>query len=277
MGFKLKNAFFSTICSIFISDLTIRFERKVTEMAEIENNAPDISPELAASLFAPEEETESIKPEQNKAPVPEPAAPADETEEETPEVTPDLILKYLTETDENGHSQAVIVASLERLHNVTEGKLLEDIPEDDREYVDDMVIEGAAIDIYSLDGQLYNLILKFDTVKDAYLKEINEMCNRYRDMQESMSINDVPNTELAYMSITLMPNQLQGYGALSLSFPIGYFRVLDDNGVNASMLLQFTNENVQFQALEMDSETRSELVADVMREMEEGKDGQIYE
>ncbi len=255
----------------------------------MENNKEnlEISPELAASLFEPEVktvETENQEDHSEESPVNSfideedafvPAPTENKTEEEEmPTVTPDTILSGLTTLNSDGHSDAVIIATLERLHNVSDLTTIEDLSEEDREYVDEMVIEDAGVDLYSLDGQLFNLILKFDTVKDAYLKELNEICNRYRAMLEkSTDDNDI----VPMLSLTLMPESLKGYGMLNLTFPVGFFRILDDNGVNASMLIQFMAENVQFQALDIDEETKSNLTADVMRELEESGDGSLYE
>ncbi len=249
-----------------------------------ENRTIELSPEIAATLFEPspedpKDETQEVAPEETEiiAPAPTEAKEEKEEDEEVLEITPDTILKHIVDEDEDGHSPSVIIVTLERLHNINEGTVMEEIPEEDREYVDDMVIEGASVDLYTLDGQLYNLILKFDTANDAFLKSLNEICNRYRAMREDDANEKASDPGLATLSVTIMPDTLKGYGALSLMFPVGYFRVLDDNGVNASMLLQFMDENVQFQSIDISSEMRSEITSDVMREAEEGNDGSLFE
>ena len=191
------------------------------------------------------------------------------------EITPDNIVTALQVLDENGHCPGVIVADISRLHNVTENMTLEDISEENREYVDQIVVENAAFDIYSLDGNLFNLILRFDSAKDAYMKELNEFMNRYRVMQEQVALtgaNVVP-----MFSLTLMPNIMNGQGVMSATFPIAYFRVLDDNGENCSFLIQFNVGNIQFSKLEIDDETKAEITADAMREAERGAGGKLFE
>ncbi len=254
------------------------------------NNEQTLDPDTLASLFEPVDETEkqagadnndSIKELSDLYPdgfVPEPTNSISDDKENAEEITSDTIPKGILTLNDEGHSDSVIVASLERLHNVQDGAVIEELSEDDREQIDGMTIEGAAVDIYTLDGHLFNLILKFDTVKDAYLQELHDILNRYRVMQESMAANDsVPETEAAMFSISLMPESLNGFGALTLTFPAAYFRILDDNGVNASMLIQFYEENLQFQTLDIDEDMQSELTADVMREFEEGEGGQIFD
>ena len=56
-----------------------------------------------------------------------------------------------------------------------------------------------------------------------------------------------------------------------------YFRVLDDNGVNGSIALQFYAENLQFVQLNTDDEYESELSAEIMREIEESGGGSLFD
>ena len=251
-------------------------------------NDQTLDAETLASLFEPVDETEKKSPEKAdgysstllKFPqkdVPEPTTEDEETAE-APEITADTILEGILRLNKEGHSECVIMATLERLHNIHEGESIEELSEDDREQIDSMAVEGAVVDIYSLDGHLFNLVLSFDSVKDAYLLELNQILNRYRSMQESIaSADNVPDTDAAMFTMSLMPESLNGFGAMTLTFPAAYFRILDDNGVNASMLIQFYADNIQFQLIDMDEELKSELTADVMREMEEGTGGQIFD
>ncbi len=191
------------------------------------------------------------------------------------EVTPDNIVTALQAVDENGHSAAVIVADISRLHNVTPNMTLEEVPEENREYVDQIVVKNAAFDMYTLDGHLFNVILRFDSAKDAYMKELNEFMHRYRVMQEDIAITGADT--VAMFTLTLMPEIMKGQGVMNATFPVGYFRILDDNGVNSSFMFQFYVENIQFMKLEIDDETKSEITADAMREVEQGTGGSLFE
>jgi len=237
----------------------------------------NVTNEELNSLFElTEPETKAAKPEATEVDFVAPQTKAPKNTNEEVLITPETILDALMSTDEEGYSDAVMVADLARLHNVTPETTLENIPEEDHEYVDQMSIEGATFDMYTMDGKLFNMVLHFDSERDAYMKELNELLNRYRAMQEQIAENGEEGT-VAMLSLTLMPNELNGKGALFASFPVSYFRVLDDNGTNASFLLQFYEENLEFMKLDVDEETRAEITADVMREMEEGTGGSLFE
>ena len=239
---------------------------------DIKTNDVDLN-----SLFEepiPEPETKPIlEPSDNTDSF---AAEPDKTEDV--EITPDSIIDALDQLNEDGYTDAVIVADLSRLHNVTKDTTLDNISEDDREYVDQIKIENAVFGMYSMDGNLFNVTLKFDTVKDAYMKDLNELLNRYRVMQEQIATSEETDT-MAMFTLTLMPNKLNGLGVLNISFPVAYFRVLDDNGVNATLLMQFYVDNLEFMKLNIDEDTRAEISADVMREaeVENGSGGSLFE
>ncbi len=233
---------------------------------DIKTNDVDLN-----SLFEepiPEPETNPIlEPSDNTDSL---AAESDKTEDV--EITPDSIIEALDQLNEDGYTDSVIVADLSRLHNVTKDTTLDNISEDDREYVDQIKIENAVFGMYSMDGNLFNITLKFDTVKDAYMKDLNELLNRYRVMQEQIATSEDTDT-MAMFTLTLMPNKLNGLGVLNISFPVAYFRVLDDNGVNTTLLMQFYVDNLEFMKLNIDEDTRAEISADVMRETEAENSG----
>ena len=208
--------------------------------------------------------------------VPLPKQVVDVTEEGADiEITPDTIIDSLYTLNETEHTDAVIVAELSKLHNVTENTILDEVSEDDREYVDQITVENTLLDIYTLDGELYNVVFNFDSVKDVYMKELNELLNRYRMMQEQIATNG-ENGTVAMFSVTFMPNRLDGHGILTASFPVAFFRVLNDNDVNASLLIQFHESSLQFSKIEIDDELKAEITADVMREINEGTDGDFF-
>ncbi len=192
------------------------------------------------------------------------------------EISPDVIFTSLLKLKENGYTDAIILVTLERLHHVTENTTLDSISEDDRELVDQIEIENTVFDMYTLDGNLVNVTYRFDTVKDAFMKDLNEILNRYKNMQEQIAESDATDT-VAMITFTLVPNALDGQGVLTMRFPMAFFRVLDDNGVNATMLVQFNYNNLEFLKIDIDEDTKSEITADVMREFEVGSGGSLFE
>ena len=259
---------------------------------ENRENIPTISPEVAATLFEqPSGVIEAPEPDEDIEEVVSdpsllfemPEAPEDTLviEEESGDnisVTPEAILDAIMDKDDLGHSPCTIVATIEKLHNVEDNMDLSDVPDDDHEYIDDIAIEDCEVDVYTLDGMIFNLVLRFDNAKSVYLKELNELCNRYRTMQEDMATNpDADPSIVPMLSIIFMPLKMHGQGAMTVSFPIGYFRTLDDDGINCSFHMQFWNTNVSFTKIDIDDESKAELTADVLRELEEGTSGQLFE
>lgn len=238
---------------------------------------PMLTPEVSASLFE-ETEKEVSQFNENEDTLLAPEAPEEDIKNGDMEINAETILSEIMDIDDNGHSKSIIIAAIEKLHNVEEDMDLSLVSDDDHEYIDDITIEDCRIDMYTLDGIIFNLVMKFDNSKSAYLKEINEMCNRYRVMQEDMATN--PNSDASIvpmMSLTFMPHSMNGQGAMVLSFPIGFFRVLDDDGVNCSFFMQFWATNVSFTKIDIDEDMKSELTADVLRELEQGNNGQMFE
>lgn len=190
-------------------------------------------------------------------------------------VTPDIILETLNKVDKDNHTDAVIIADLSRIKNVTDDMTFDNIPEENREYIDQIVVEQSKFDMYTLDNNIFNITLKFDSAKDAYMKELNELLNRYRVMQEDL-IEKGKNNEAIMLMFSFIPNELKGRGVLNVAFPISYFRILDDNNVNATFLMQFYVDNLQFGEIKIDDDVKSEIIADTMREMEEGTNGSLF-
>ena len=186
------------------------------------------------------------------------------------------IIAGMKELDEDGHSTGIMMASLSILHGVTPDMTIDNVPEENREQVDGMQIENVKFDLYSLDGNLYNLVLTADTPQDAYLNELYQLLNRYRMLQENIAING-PDTDVPFFNFTAMPKTLNGRGAMSAVFPVAYFRVLNDNCVNTSLMMQFYESSISFAALNLSEDEKSEMIADVMREVEQNSSVSMFE
>lgn len=242
------------------------------------------------------EHTEEVKAE-TETPVSEmaldnvPAPTAKETEPEksavdefinqSKEVTEkdwsvDEILALITGHDENGHAPAGIYVSLERLTGVTEEMNIEDLTEDQREIVEDIVIHECSIDFFALNTEIANLVFTFDSPKDAYLHEFNALLNRYRIMQEKLG-TEPENDVLPMLTIAIAPDELLGRCVVLAAFPLAFFRTLDDTGMNASLHTMFYMNNIQFSKIEITEEDQRDAIADVMRSVNEGANGQLFE
>ena len=188
----------------------------------------------------------------------------------------DDIINGMKEVDEDGHSTGIMIASLSVCHNVTEDMSLDDVKEEDREHVEDMQIASVKFDMYSLDGHLINLILTADTPKDAYLNDLYQLLNRYRRLQENIAAKG-NNTDVPLFTFTAMPGTLNGRGVMSAVFPVAYFRVLNDNCENTSLMMQFYEDSISFVALNISEEEKTDMIAGVMREVEASENTSMFE
>lgn len=198
-----------------------------------------------------------------------------DTNEMDIEMTPDTILSEILSINKDGHTPCMITMSLERVKKVIPGKAFLDYTEEEKEYVDQVEINDCSVDISTLDGMLFNAVFTFDTKDAQYLKDMNEMFNRYRQVTEEYALNNEQEKGIA-LTVLIAPDRFMGKGILAMSFPVMGIRCLADNGENASMFMMFHQEDVDFISVEMTKEEEVQITADVMRATSEGGDGSIF-
>ena len=201
--------------------------------------------------------------------VPEPGTTSTEQED----ITADTIMEKILERDEDGFSPSVISVTLERFNNFT-GDM--NVPDEDREYIDAVNVERAAIDVSTFDGELFNLFFDFESPKSVILRELNELLVRYRTMTEEFATNGITD-KLAVITVMIAPRELNGMGMLKLTMPTLYTRVLSDSGENAAFLMQFRKEFIEFMQLDISEEEKLQLQAEAMRVLEAGTGGNLFE
>ncbi len=201
--------------------------------------------------------------------VPEPGTTSTEQED----ITADTIMEKILERDEDGFSPSVISVTLERFNNFT-GDM--NVPDEDREYIDAVNVERAAIDVSTLDGELFNLFFDFESPKSVILRELNELLVRYRTMTEEFATNGITD-KLAVITVMIAPRELNGMGMLKLTMPTLYTRVLSDSGENAAFLMQFRKEFIEFMQLDISEEEKLQMQAEAMRTLEAGTGGNLFE
>lgn len=201
--------------------------------------------------------------------VPEPGT----TNTEQEDITADTIMEKILERDEDGFSPSVISVTLERFNNFT-GDM--NVPDEDREYIDAVNVERAAIDVSTFDGELFNLFFDFESPKSVILRELNELLVRYRTMTEEFATNGITD-KLAVITVMIAPRELNGMGMLKLTMPTLYTRVLSDSGENAAFLMQFRKEFIEFMQLDISEEEKLQMQAEAMRTLEAGTGGNLFE
>lgn len=201
--------------------------------------------------------------------VPEPGTTSTEQED----ITADTIMEKILEKDEDGFSPSVISVTLERFNNFT-GDM--NVPDEDREYIDAVNVERAAIDVSTFDGELFNLFFDFESPKSVILRELNELLVRYRTMTEEFATNGITD-KLAVITVMIAPRELNGMGMLKLTMPTLYTRVLSDSGENAAFLMQFRKEFIEFMQLDISEEEKLQMQAEAMRVLEAGTGGNLFE
>ena len=210
------------------------------------------------------------------APAPESKESVDEPETKTLDpsnLTVDDIIEQIESLDENGHTPCTIVVSLERISNVRDGQSIENIRDEDRTSIDEVVVKECSAETYALNPELVNLVFAFDSPADGYLSEVNDILKRYKAMQENMQDSgDVP-----MLTVVLMPDKFEGKACAMYTFPSAFFRTLSDSGENTLMHMLFPAENIQFSILDISENDESQIKADAMRLVEEGTGGQLFE
>ena len=201
--------------------------------------------------------------------VPEPGTTSTEQED----ITADTIMEKILEKDEDGFSPSVISVTLERFNNFT-GDM--NVPDEDREYIDAVNVERAAVDVSTFDGELFNLFFDFESPKSVILRELNELLVRYRTMTEEFATNGITD-KLAVITVMIAPRELNGMGMLKLTMPTLYTRVLSDSGENAAFLMQFRKEFIEFMQLDISEEEKLQMQAEAMRILEAGTGGNLFE
>ena len=205
-------------------------------------------------------------------PIPEPVKK--EMEEEI-NITADTITEEIIGVGDDGYSRSDIIMLIEKIHNVLKNP--ENITEDDHEYVKQIDVEYCKVDIFSINDSTINLILKFDTPEDAFLRELIDALDYYRNLiertnEESYKNDNVP---IPVLTFTFAPYKFKGLGLATFGSPLTYFRTLDENNNNCCLHLLFEDENVQFEKVEISDDDLARLRADAMRE-EEAKESTVY-
>lgn len=200
--------------------------------------------------------------------VPVPDRPeVEEVQLEPGEITADDVNNEILATNEDGYCPCTIVAMIEALHDVHDGDDFDEITEDQREIVDDIIIEYCDVDLYSIDGDLLNVILTFETPQDEYLKDLMEMLDTYRQMAEEHVDNK--NVTIPMFSLSFIPEKYDGKVGATFSFPLSYFRTLDGNDQETQAHLIFNMENASYQQFDIDEDTMAEIEADVLRDIDQ--------
>lgn len=204
-----------------------------------------------------------------KIPVPVPEVKKEEKEE----ITVKSIQEEILGVNDAGYSRSAIVAVLEKVHNSSKG--FENLTEDDHEFVREVDVEYAKVDVYQFDEKIINLVLTFDSPDDVYLKELLDLFTQYRnctlkanELLENQKDDDLHDVPLPVASITFLPLRYKGCAHATYANPIGYFRTLDENGINCQLHMLFNLEDVRYEVVDIDDDDLIDIQAGVMREME---------
>ena len=212
--------------------------------------------------------------------IPAPVEPVNDNDVEfgNEEIDSDRLLEDILKLNKNGYADSQICLVMEKLHNVKPGMALNDLGEEDREFIDDLMVENCAIDIYSMDGEISCLELIFDTSKDVYIKEINDFLTRYRIAQEQLLADENrPEGDMLMLSVLIMPNVAEYQALMQFAFPFWYGRVANDLGEVNTVTIMFHSENIEMIQMNISEDELVDMKADALREMESGTGGQIFE
>lgn len=205
--------------------------------------------------------------------VPVPVTKEPEKTKQIPEITSDSIHEQIISQNEDGYSPCTIVAVLEEIVNVQGNESLEEIDDEHRHEVESAFVEYCKVDVFSLDGNLINVVLTFDSPTDAYLKDLFNMLNRYKRMTAHFGeqIADAGENDLVTVpmfSLQFMPEIFEAHAVAMYSFPIAFFKTLDEDGRQCNLHLLFDAGNVYYSEINLSEEELSDITANVLREMQ---------
>ena len=203
---------------------------------------------------------------EQKNPIPEPTR--NNINEEISEITAESIQEEIVGLNEDGYSRSAIIAIIEKIHNVLKNP--EAVTDEDHEYIKQIDVEYCKVDMFSISDSIINLVLTFDSTEDAFLHDLIDSLNYYRNLVEKaneLSYED-DNTPLPMLTFTFAPYKFKGMGVAIFTHPIAFFKTLNDDGKECCVHLLFNNEDAHFQKVDISDEALTEIQADIMRERE---------
>lgn len=220
-------------------------------------------------------------------PVPEPEESSDQsqTSNNTPTFTSDDIHAEIVGIGDDGYSRSAIAATLEVLHGIDENTDPEQINDENYEFVRTMDIMYAAVDIYSIDGDIVNVIFTFDSVNDVFVKELRDITKSYRMLYEKI-LDDInaaedrgqksEKTSVPQLSITFMPYKYQGVASATYSNPIAWFVTVAEEESKGQFHMIFHMSDVSYDALDISEDVKADIVAEVQRKIEARQNTQFH-
>lgn len=191
---------------------------------------------------------------------------------EMPKLTAEDIFKEILVVNEEGYTASVIVASVERIHNILE-KGAENITPEDEELIVQVQPEFCKVEIYALTDDAWVVSLIFDSKTDAYLADLVAALDKYREMvmNERMKMMEQEGYQpkaIPIFKISFFPYSLGGLGVGTFTDPIDYQRTLEEDDKYGIHIL-FSNETMEFEQIEVTEDDISDIQADVIREESE--------
>lgn len=199
--------------------------------------------------------------------------PVPETrEEKEEEITVKSMQEEILGLNDAGYARCSSIVMIEKIHNLL-SKEPEEITDDDHEFVREVDPEYFRVKMFQFTDDIINVVMEFDSEKDAYLAELVDLFNQYKlccgraDEQYAERDNgeDVP---VPILSVTFLPYKYKGTAFARFSNPIGFFRTLDDNGKNCCLHMFFKAETADYEVVDIDEDELIDIQAGVMREQE---------
>lgn len=187
------------------------------------------------------------------------------------EIKAEDLFEAIISTNDEGYSATAIVSVIEKVH--TDIEPTEDDPQKNREVVQTINPEYCVVNIYALTDNAWIVELAFDSKDDAYLVELRDQLNRYRDMVMNERMRgardeNYVSKEIPLYTLSFVPYKYGGFGVASFGEPIDYYEVELPDGKRGFHIL-FSPEHMSFEQVEMTRDELADIQAEVSRESEE--------
>lgn len=190
------------------------------------------------------------------------------------EIKAEDLFNEIVSVGDDGYSPTAIVSVIEKVHSNIQ-PTAED-PQKNREVVQTINPEYCTVNIYALTDDIWIVELTFDSKDDAYLVELRDQLDRYRDMVMEARMhgsNGQPPEAVPMYTLSFVPYKYGGFGVASFGDPIDYYEIM--KGDKRGFHLMFSPNSISFEQVEMTRDELTDIQAEVAREQEE-KEGTVY-
>ncbi len=216
------------------------------------------------------------------------ALPLPGEEEYLPDITQEMLIEEMCGTDEDGYTRCTVLlqssvvpdATPESINQIIVAEQTSDAEEladhDEADEKFNTSLQRCKCDVYTLDGQVVNLVLTFDSALD---QDKNSLLDALRDYRTDMQKFEDATEPADYPVIRLyfMPFKYPGQGMATFTQPFAFFETIpQDNDTARSVHMLFNIDNMGIDIFHVKVEEHLTMQSYVMETMEAEAHESLY-